>query len=361
MVRVRNLTVKEFENRIQTNKVICLCAGNELRKLFESYPILVEKIIYVKDNFNYGKYITVNGYKIPVVSMYEKDVNLEDTMIIISSIKYAKDIILQLDEMQMYDGREVFIPYVLENDISHFNVNVEREQLIPKKIHYCWFGNSEMPKRFQKNIETWKRLCPEYEIIQWNESNYDITKCNYMKQAYELKKWGFVPDYARLDIINTYGGIYLDTDVELLKSLDNLLKYSLFCGFESLRFVAFGLGFGAMQGHVILQDMMKQYQEVDFIQSDGNLNLTPSPFYQTEVLKKYGLIQNGQCQEHKDYVVFSKEYFAPINAYGFGNVTDNTYSIHQYAATWFDEKQIADKQEIKDSVDFIMKRMKRDV
>ena len=96
--------------------------------------------------------------------------------------------------------------------------------MIPKKIHYCWFGGAPKSKLAKKCIKSWKRKCPDYEIIEWNESNYDVTKIPFMKEAYDAKKWGFVPDYARLDIIYNNGGIYLDTDVEIVKSLDDLLS-----------------------------------------------------------------------------------------------------------------------------------------
>ena len=104
--------------------------------------------------------------------------------------------------------------------------------MIPKKIHYCWFGSGELPDKDKKNIENWKKLCPDYEIIRWDESNYDYKKNKYMKQAYKSKKWGFVPDYARLDILYHHGGIYLDTDVELVRNLDILRYQRAFCGVE---------------------------------------------------------------------------------------------------------------------------------
>ena len=98
--------------------------------------------------------------------------------------------------------------------------------MIPKKIHYCWFGGKEMPNKDKKCIESWRKYCPDYEIIEWNESNYSLDKCKYMKDAYKEKKWGFVPDFARFDIIYNEGGIYMDTDVELISSLDDLLSNS---------------------------------------------------------------------------------------------------------------------------------------
>ena len=115
-----------------------------------------------------------------------------------------------------------------------------RKQMIPKKIHYMWLGGKEIPRNLQLCIDSWKKYCPDYEIVQWNESNYDIGKNKYMKMAYENKKYGFVPDYARLDILYNYGGIYMDTDVEVVRSLDDLLYQSAFCGVEKWQTINFG-------------------------------------------------------------------------------------------------------------------------
>ena len=116
---------------------------------------------------------------------------------------------------------------------------------IPKIIHYCWFGGKPLPNTAIKCIRSWKKHCPDYEIHCWNEKNFDINVCPYVKEAYEEKAWAFVSDYARLWIIYNYGGIYLDTDVELLKNIDNLLKYDVFMGFENKQYVNTGVGFWA--------------------------------------------------------------------------------------------------------------------
>ena len=118
--------------------------------------------------------------------------------------------------------------------------------MIPKIIHYCWFGGTEIPEADQKCMASWRKYCPDYTIMRWDESNYDYTKNQYMREAYEAKKWGFVPDFARLDIVYTYGGIYLDTDVEIIRNIDDLLVNSAYMGFESGgAAVNPGLGFGA--------------------------------------------------------------------------------------------------------------------
>lgn len=212
--------------------------------------------------------------------------------------------------------------------------------MIPKIIHYCWFGKGEMSEIDQMRIESWRKYCPDYEIRLWNEGNYDISKCRYMLEAYETEKWGFVPDYARLDIVYTHGGIYLDTDVELIKSLDSLLENEMFCGFEEDDCVNFGSGFGSVPGHPILAEMMKHYESRRFIKPDGSLNLVPSPAYQTEVLVAHGLILNNRKQTVEDVVIYPKEYFCPKDyTTGVLSITESTYSIHHFAMSWVGETE----------------------
>ena len=140
---------------------------------------------------------------------------------------------------------------------------------IPKVIHYCWFGKGEMPKIAQKCIKSWKKYCPDYEIICHNEENFDISQNRYMKEAYDAKKWAFVSDFVRLKVIYDHGGVYLDTDVELLKPLDPLLECRGFMGFDEKGIVATGLGFGAERGNEIVGAFLKDYEDIPFILPDG--------------------------------------------------------------------------------------------
>ena len=216
--------------------------------------------------------------------------------------------------------------------------------MIPKKIHYCWVGGNPLPESAKKCIRSWKKYCPDYEIIEWNESNYDFSAVPYMKEAFDAGKWGFVPDYARLDIIYRYGGIYLDTDVEIVRSFDSLLSLRGFAGFEDNQNVALGLGFGAEPGNPVIRALMDSYRELHFCGSDGTLNLTPSPQLNTETLvKEFGLIRNGEYRVLEDFTIFPPEYFCPKSFKdGIVRKTKNTYSIHHYDASWYDENQRKD-------------------
>lgn len=215
--------------------------------------------------------------------------------------------------------------------------------IIPKIIHYCWIGPSPKPESVLYCIETWRKFCPDYEIKEWNETNYDFKKNRYMKQAYGAKKWGFVPDYARLDIIYQYGGIYLDTDVELVRSFDPLLNQEAFMGFENTGdgevFVNCGHGFGAVAHHKIIKSARDLYEHLEFVKENGELNLLASPHYTTQTLRQFGLVQENREQRLPGMTVYASDVLCPKNfRTGEINLTKNTVSIHHFTASWMDDK-----------------------
>ena len=159
---------------------------------------------------------------------------------------------------------------------------------IKKVISYCWFGHNPLPEKVKICISSWKRMCPDYKIIEWNESNYDINKHPYMRDAYENKKWAFVSDYARLDIIYEHGGIYLDTDVELVRSLDTLLDCGAFLSIDKEDLsVNTGLGFGAEARNPLIKKLLSAYDNACFIKEDGSLNLKACPASQQKFWKNW--------------------------------------------------------------------------
>ena len=227
MINLQNCTVKDFLQMIENTKLICFCAGQKLYELCERFH-LADQILYVVDNFKSGQVLDIDSIKIPVRAMNELDEECHKAVCVITSMGFADEMIQQLDALPVCNDLRVYVYELLKEDGEIFDWKQNEPLVIPKKIHYCWFGSQKMPEYFKENIETWRRYCPDYEIIEWNEKNYDVSKNDYMYQAYQYNKWGFVPDYARLDIINTYGGIYLDTDVQILKPFDVLLQYGFF-------------------------------------------------------------------------------------------------------------------------------------
>ncbi len=214
---------------------------------------------------------------------------------------------------------------------------------IPKVIHYCWVGGKPKPNSVQYCIDSWRRVCPDYEIVEWNETNYDFTKNRSMKEAYDAQKWGFVPDYARLDIIYEHGGIYLDTDVELLRPLDSILENEAFAGFENTGdgeyFVNFGQGFGAVAKNDIIKCARDMYDDMSFINSDGTLALLASPHYTTKCLDSFGLIRENRDQKLEKIAIYASDVLCP-KCFRTGKIrkSSRTLSIHHFEASWVDEK-----------------------
>ncbi|MBQ8333040.1 MAG: glycosyl transferase [Clostridia bacterium] len=208
--------------------------------------------------------------------------------------------------------------------------------MINKTIHYCWFGQNSKPKLVEKCIKSWKKYCPDYKIIEWNEVNFDIASAPlYVRQAYEAKKWAFATDYIRLWIIYNYGGIYLDTDVELIKSLDPLLHHNCFIGRQPGYLVNTGAGFGAIPHHPLIKIMLDDYNDIAFIKDNGEMDLWTCPHRNSQWLLKNGLKLEDSYQEITDAAIYPVEYFSPLDAYTRHlKITDNTYSVHHCDATW---------------------------
>lgn len=215
--------------------------------------------------------------------------------------------------------------------------------MIPKVIHYCWFGGKPLPKLAEKCIASWKKYCPDYEIKEWNESNFDVNCTDFSKEAFEAKNWAFVSDVARLKVIYEEGGIYLDTDVELVRSLDDLLENRCFLGEETSGVIGTGLGYGAEKGNVIVGEMLQQYGG-HYLLGKGIYDDVPSPKKNTAPLFKYGYRScDNRIWECEHATVYPPEYFCPLTREsGVLEITQNTYSIHHFSALWIpdDVKQL---------------------
>lgn len=212
--------------------------------------------------------------------------------------------------------------------------------MIPKKIHYCWFGGKPLNKLGKKCLKSWKKHFPDYEIIEWNESNFDFNCCQYVKEAYEAKKYAFVSDYARYKILYEQGGIYFDTDVEVIKGFEDILAKGSFMGCENPvveieASVNPGLGCAAEPGRTFYREILDDYEKSSFLNEDGSLNLYTIVERTTDLLKKHGLKNTMDIQRVADINIYPAEYFCPIDMRnGKLNITNNTYSIHRYAASW---------------------------
>lgn len=223
---------------------------------------------------------------------------------------------------------------------------------IPKKIHYCWFGRNPLPKSAVKCIQSWKKYFPDYEIIQWNEDNYDVNKIKYIREAYKAKKYAFVSDYARFDILYHEGGVYFDTDVEVIKSFDDILEKGPFMGCEidgsfSLEdeminnainlggTVNPGLGIAVNPGLGLYEEILNYYASQNFLNEDGTINQETVVTKTTKILREQGMKNVKEIQKIGGITIYPKEYFNPMNNNtGVIDITENTHSIHWYSMSW---------------------------
>lgn len=202
--------------------------------------------------------------------------------------------------------------------------------MIPKIIHYCWFGRNEKPELINEYIKTWKKNCPDYEIIEWNESNFDVNALEFTKQAYEAKKWAFVSDVARLYALYNCGGIYMDTDVEVLKPLDEFLENKAFTGFESKDSPITAV-MGAEKNDSVVKMLLDYYNDIPFIKEDGSFNSKSNTHIITDYFLKKGIKTNGKEQMVDTFKIYPQIYFCPNNISRIFNIpSKKSYTIHHY-------------------------------
>lgn len=209
--------------------------------------------------------------------------------------------------------------------------------MIPKVIHYCWFGRGQKPESALKCIDSWKRFLPDYTLKEWNEDNFDISSNNYVNQAYQNRKFAFVTDYVRLYALYTEGGIYMDTDVEVTGSFDSFLHHHAFSGFETDGNVPTGM-MGAEKGSVWAKELMDGYKDRSFIREDGSLDTTTNTFVITGYMVDKGLVLNNRYQDFPGLcTMYPSDFFCPKDhRTGKIKCTSNTVCIHHFAGSWID-------------------------
>ncbi len=211
--------------------------------------------------------------------------------------------------------------------------------MIPKVIHYCWFGPNEKSELALKCIESWKKYCSDYRLIEWNESNFNINSNAYVKEAYESKRYAFVTDYVRLYALYTYGGVYMDTDVEVIKNIDKFLQYEAFSGFESAENALTGI-MACREKFSLFGELKDYYTGRHFLNQQGEPDLTTNVQIITDILGKKGLKKNNTFQEINGFTLFPSEYFCPKDySNGKLTITENTCTIHHFNGSWKTEEE----------------------
>ena len=220
--------------------------------------------------------------------------------------------------------------------------------MIPKIIHYCWFGGNPLPALAVKCIESWKKYLPDYEIKEWNEDNFDVHSSQYSSEAYQAKKYAYVSDYARFWALYNEGGLYFDTDVEIIKPLDDIIAKGPFMGCEKdgdgaegYPEVKLGIVLASTPQHPLIKEIVDLYNSISFIKenpgaSTGEYKTVVT--YTSEILIKHGLTPAQGIQQVGDITIYPKEYFNPLEHINQLKITDNTRTIHHYAGTWMPKR-----------------------
>lgn len=349
-MKILNGTYEQIAKRVreESKKIVVYGAGMIgsilVPYLLRNLSLQDYMLFFVDSDLRKHDEMIVDGsYQYPIRAPYVLDNLPENTLLLITNSNYIPivDFLDSNEHLKNVEAYIIPIIQVLNTHRAHSSLDdmaIASRSVIPKKIHYCWFSGNPMPAYLKKCIESWYKYCPDYEIIRWDESNYDVDKNLYMRQAYQAKKWGFVPDIARLDILYQHGGIYLDTDVELLRSLDPLLRYNAFTGVEKWGNINMGGCSGAIPKHPLIKKMLDYRKDETFVLEDGSLNLTTCGYYETIPLLELGMKPTNEVQKVEDMMIFSSDFFHPYDYMsGETMLTENTFSIHHFNGGWLDE------------------------
>ncbi|WP_242843746.1 glycosyltransferase family 32 protein [Pseudobutyrivibrio ruminis] len=339
---------------MKEKRIVCFGAGRAAQNFFEWYKdeLIVDRVNYILDNNSakWGQVLSITtGRNIIIQSpkYLERDILNIDTIIITNLtpepiIEQLMRIFNDIDfDVILYQNlKNILFENRMHTAIIPNNIRVTKEPLIPKVIHYCWFGGKTLPEKYREWMASWRKYCPDYEIIEWNESNYDFKKNQYMYDAYKAGKWGFVSDYARLDIIYNHGGIYLDTDVEVVKNLDDFLYHEGFAGFQPDGRLATGLGFGAVAGLGIIRELRDEYDNYEYIDFSSRKEINskqikPCPTLQTDYLLNKGLIFKNavECIDGL-YIYPAPVLCGKATANSKPMIDERTYTIHHFEGSW---------------------------
>lgn len=338
---LRKCDMQTFSEYCRNKKIVCYGIGGEFERIIKNYDTYAweDRICWLVDSNpkRVGQAVRIKGKSITISSLEQfLDQDLTDVVLFITCLAYA-EVVEQLNQIPLLDQMECFLFHFMFalSEGEPIQIRHTDDMLIPPVIHYCWFGGKEMPDLYKQCIESWHRHCPDYEIKEWNETNCDIAETNFTKQAYEVGKYGFVPDYFRLKIIYENGGIYLDTDVEMLKNLDDLRYNHAFCGLEFPGEAAFGLGFGAEKGYEVIHFLMQRYKSMNFVKRDETFDETISPVYQTEDLFRLGMKYGNCLQLVEGLTIYPIEVLSPQNINtGERCITEYSYTLHHYDGSW---------------------------
>lgn len=352
-MKLINLDIYQLNEKLKEKKLACFGAGRMFETFSKYFGIdFVSHVSLIIDNDKnkQNTRIKILNRSIDIISLEKFCSNFwAESYFFLIMIEDAVLVLEQLQKLEQLENVECCVAAFVRgktNEIDEknrqypINLRMYAKQVIPKTIHYCWFGSKDIPDQNKIWMSSWKKYCPDYEIIEWNENNYDVTKNEYMYQAYKNKKWGFVSDYARLDIIYRYGGIYLDTDVEAIRNLDELLYQDGFAGVDGSRNVSLGLGFGARPKYSLIKEIRDTYCSQSFLSVDGTINMIAAPTLQKSFFNKLGYQNNGEYQNMGGFSIYPEKVLSgKCNYTGMISPIKDTFLIHHYDGSWNTEER----------------------
>lgn len=346
----------QFLNELDDNKnLICFGVSKKIETLISKgiTKWLDNTLYFVDNNYPNDEVCYCNRcYKVytPDVLLMEKITY--DLLITSSADKSVADILEQIESMGLEDTTCYSI-YMMEScyqktyDNSELqNIHYKSHGMIEKKIHCCWFSGEAKPKEYLDCIDSWKRVCPDYDIVEWNSHNYDVEKNIFMKQAYSKKAWAFVSDYARLDLVYNFGGIYLDMDVELLRPLDIFLNHKAFFSFEAYKeCIDLGSGFGAEKNLPFIKKLLNVYDDLEFDSSEeqySSKKVIPQPMLLDGIFVKEGYIHNSRSQFLNGMLILSPDYIKTISdpLHDKRLLSGSEYAVHWHHAGWYTNEDL---------------------
>lgn len=320
-------------------KIICFGAGSYFKVMYYDFKarnvaFTVEGVID-NDANKHGNNITILGEQIQVLSIEDvvRKYNPKEIVIFITTTSY-RSVLEQLEKYAFFNLVD-YIPYfeIKKNETCVYDCLESKllKPIIPKVIHYCWFGGC-MPSHLQKQVDSWHEKYPDYDFVCWNKNNYDVSKNLYTQYAFENRKWGFVSDYARLDIIYQNGGIYLDTDVQLVGALDKLRCNEAFFGVELSGGINTGSGFGAIKGHKFIKEILNAYECIDI---NNPCEIMSGSGIEIDTFYRNGYVNNGKYQIINGVTIYPYQVLtAMIRETGECMRTNATVGIHHFEGSW---------------------------
>lgn len=366
---IKNTSFEELQKEvIQEGKKIVIFGAGVLGTvttayILKNYQLLSLVECYVDNDLHKQKEgVIIDGHEYKVYDgSFLKEIK-SDEVVLILAVSRCENLIKTFDT---YENLDKCLCYVMpmmcidnfKEDEAYINIKRTTKQMIPKTINYIWLGGKKIPRQLEKCIDSWKKYCPEYQIVRWDENNYDINTNLYTKEACLERAYGFAPDYMRLDILYRNGGIYLDTDVEIIKPLDDLLYQEAFCGIEKWQTLNFGGCSGAQKGSKAIKAFLDARENIHFKREDGSLNMDTCGLIDTRTAIAMGYKLNGKLQNLSGMTIYPYDFFHPYD-YMSGRLhkTCNTFSIHHFNGGWLNEELRKENELIAEKYTLLEKR-----